>query len=178
MTAHRAPAERLLPRPDGDFAVGDVVVYASYGIGRVAATRPVAGTLESITLAFADGLTVILPIARALEALRPPSTEADLGEVERTLRTEAPAAAGPWTQRHRLTRAKVQSGRVTELAEVVRDALQREQRRAAGGGSAAPSDRQLYLRARTLLSAEIAFCRDVEQAEADAWIVEQVTASS
>ena len=37
-----------------------------------------------------------------------------------------------------------------------------------------PSERDLYKRARTLLSAEIGLARDLEPAEADAWIEEQL----
>jgi RNA polymerase-interacting CarD/CdnL/TRCF family regulator len=162
------------PLPD-NFGVGDVVVYASYGIGRVEAMRPAGADPQTITLAFASGLTVILPLERAFEALRPLSGEADLDGVQTTLRATADVQSEPWTRRHRRTKEKVVSGRVAELAEVVRDGLQREQKRAAsGGGTAAPSDRQLYLQARALLTAEIAACRGIEPAEADAWIVDQV----
>jgi CarD family transcriptional regulator len=174
---------RLLPPTDdlptadlpANFGVGDVVVYASYGIGRVEAMRPAGVDPETITLAFASGLTVILPLERAFAALRPLSGEAELDDVKSTLRSTADVQAEPWTRRHRRTKEKVTSGRVSELAEVVRDGLQREQKRAAsGGGTSAPSDRQLYLQARALLTAEIALCRGIEPDEADAWIVDQV----
>jgi RNA polymerase-interacting CarD/CdnL/TRCF family regulator len=96
--------------------------------------------------------------------------------VKSTLRATSTDVAEPWTRRHRRTREKVLSGRVAELAEVVRDGLQREQKRAVtGGGTPAPSDRQLYLQARALLTAEIALCRGIEPAEAEAWIVDQVS---
>lgn len=161
-------------REPSRFAVGDLVVYAWHGIGLVQSTRDVGEDGETITLGFANGLTVLLPLARALEALRPPSGEAELADVTRTLRAQGEATVEPWARRHRQTRDKVASGQATELAEVVRDGLRREQRRTANGGTPAPSDRQLYLQARALLSAEIALCRSIEPAEAEAWIVEQV----
>jgi RNA polymerase-interacting CarD/CdnL/TRCF family regulator len=159
------------------FAVGDVVVYASHGIGRVASTRPAGADPETITLSFTSGLTVILPLARAVEALRPLSDDSGLDDVKNRLAVEAPPSLEPWSRRHRRTREKVMSGRVGELADVVRDGLQREQRRAArGGGTPAPSEQQLYLQARMLLTAEIALCRGIEPADAEAWILEQVGA--
>jgi RNA polymerase-interacting CarD/CdnL/TRCF family regulator len=116
---------------------------------------------------------VILPLARAVEVLRPPSSEADLETVRTTLRTAVSASPEPWSRRHRQTREKVTSGTVRGLAEVVRDGLQRDQSRAAGGGGAAPSDHQLYLQARGLLVAEIALCLGVDPMDAEAWILEQ-----
>jgi RNA polymerase-interacting CarD/CdnL/TRCF family regulator len=178
---------RLLPAP-GDpaaseesmrFVVGDAVVYASHGIGRVESLRPEAGAAETITVGFPSGLTVILPLERAHDALRAPAGEAELDDVRSTLRVKTDAALEPWARRNRRTREKVISGRAAELAEVVRDGLQRELRRAAtGSGTTSPSDRQLYLQAHALLSAEIAFCRDIEQSDAEAWILDQVSAPS
>ena len=174
---------RLLPPPPEEralalgLAVGDVVVYASHGIGRVEARRPGGERLaETVALVFEGGLRVILPLARALDALRPLSGEPELEDVRRTLRAEASQSVEPWSRRHRATRDKVVAGQATALAEVVRDGLQREQQLAAraSGGTTAPSDRQLYMQARTLLTAEIALSRGIELAEADAWILDQV----
>ncbi|HEX5450057.1 MAG TPA: CarD family transcriptional regulator [Gaiellaceae bacterium] len=157
------------------FVVGDVVVYASHGIGTIESTRSAGSESGTITVCFESGLTVTLPVARAREALRPLSSEADLDDVQHSLRTVVDQSAEPWSRRHRRTREKLTSGTVTELAEVVRDGLQREQAAATrGGGTTAPSDRQLYLQARGLLVAEIALCRGIEPADAEAWIHEQV----
>jgi RNA polymerase-interacting CarD/CdnL/TRCF family regulator len=168
----------VTPRPIAalDLAVGDVVVYASHGIGRVEARRARSGTLpETVTIAFEGGLRVVLPLTRARAALRPLSSEMELEDVRRTLRADASPSVESWSSRHRAAREKVAAGAVTALAEVVRDGLQREQQLAGDRGrTTGPSDRQLYLRARTLLSAEIALCRGIDVAAADAWILEQV----
>jgi CarD family transcriptional regulator len=168
------------PAADGaqpDFAVGDVVVYASHGIGQVTSAGPDGPDGPTITLSFESGMTVRLPMARAVEALRHPADEAELADVERALRADEDAPAEPWARQHRRTREKLTSGRAADLAEVVRDGVRREQRRAASGGTTAPSDRDLYLRARALLTAEIALCRGIQPAAAEAWILEQVTAA-
>jgi RNA polymerase-interacting CarD/CdnL/TRCF family regulator len=173
------PPEQRAP-PLG-LAVGDLVVYACHGIGRVEARRPSGeGGPETVALIFESGLRVILPLARALDALRPLSSEFELEDVRRTLRAEASTPVEPWSRRYRVTRDKVAAGQATALAEVVRDGLQREQRLAAGasGRTTAPSDRQLYVQARTLLTAEVALCRGIGLAEADAWILDQVAEQS
>jgi len=157
--------------------VGDVFVYRSHGIGRVECRGTDGGSLsETITLSFESGLRVTLPVPHACEALRPLASELELDVVQRTLHTQSLPTTEPWSRRFRASREKVSSGEVIELAEVVRDGLQRERRLAASakGGHSAMSDRQLYLQARKLLAAEIASCRGVDIDDADAWIAEQV----
>src|SRR4051812_31978552 len=83
-------------------AVDDVVVYASHGVGRVALRRR-----ESVVLEFAKGgLSVPLPIDRAVECTRPVSTEAEIAGIGQTLGgAEAPAESN-WQRRLKVTRAK------------------------------------------------------------------------
>ena len=63
------------------FAVGDLVVYASHGIGRVADRNNATVVLE-----FEErGLSVTLPIERAAECVRAVSTENEIADIGRTL---------------------------------------------------------------------------------------------
>jgi len=174
---------RLTPPLDAcvpalDLAVGDVVVYASHGIGCVEARQAGAADLpEAVVLVFESGLRVTLPVARARGALRSLSGEIELEEVRRTLRADPAPSAEGWSRRFRSMREKVAAGHVTGLAEIVRDGLRRERQLAVGAGgraAAAPSERGLYLQARKLLAAEIASARGIDAVEADVWIVEQV----
>jgi RNA polymerase-interacting CarD/CdnL/TRCF family regulator len=146
-------------------AVGDRVVYASHGIGRVESRS------EALTVVFESGLKVTLPLARARATLRPLSGESELTDVRRTLRVETPPAVEPWTRRHRRLQAKLADGSVNCLAEIVRDGIQRERRRVKGGP--APVEHLLYRQARNLLVAEIAAVRSIEPDVADAWISQQ-----
>jgi RNA polymerase-interacting CarD/CdnL/TRCF family regulator len=159
-------------------AVGEVVVYAAHGIGRVEARRPGRGDLpETIVVAFATGLRVTLPIARAQRALRSLSGELELEDVGCTLRANPTPAIEPWSKRFNLIRERVNAGEVRGLAEVVRDGHQREQRLALRQGSqsaSATGERALYLQARKLLAEEIALARGIQAAEADEWIVDQI----
>jgi RNA polymerase-interacting CarD/CdnL/TRCF family regulator len=170
------PLDDCAPVPN--LVVGDVVVYASHGIGCVEARRTGRGHLpEVVVLAFESGLRVTLPVARARGVLRSLSGERELEDVRRTLRADPPPSIEPWSRRFRSMREKVTRGEVTDLAEVVRDGLQRERQLVAGAGgraTAAPSERGLYLQARELLAAEIALARGIDEVEADVWIVEQI----
>lgn len=171
-----SPPDDLLPALK--LAVGDVVVYASHGIGCVEARPACRGDLpETVVLGFESGLKVTLPVSRARRALRSLSGELELEDVRRTLCADVAPAGESWLRRFRTMQEKVSAGLVTGLAEVVRDGVQQERRlaaRAGGGRATAPSERHLYLQARKLLAAEIAHARGIEPEDADVWIVEQI----
>ena len=170
------PLERSTPL-SLSLAAGDLVVYASHGIGRIESTRRAEGALpERIIVVFESGLRVTLPLERAREALRCLSGEAELEEVRRTLCADVPPSVEPWSRRHRLAQEKLIAGRVGGLAEIVRDGLERERRLAttSSSRSGTASESELYRQARKLLAAEVAACRGIEPEAADAWILEQV----
>jgi RNA polymerase-interacting CarD/CdnL/TRCF family regulator len=166
------------PVPPLGLAIGDVVVYASHGIGRIESTHPAEGPLpERIVLVFEGGLRVTLPLDRARGALRSLSGEPELEEVRRTLRADEVPPVEPWARRHRFAQEKLAEGRIGGLAEIVRDGLQRERRLATASSSrsTAPSNNELYRQARKLLAAEIAACRGIGAEAADAWVAQQVS---
>src|SRR4051812_27880555 len=116
-------------------SVGDLVVYASHGIGRVESTQSSRGDLpETVVLAFESGLRVTLPVARASEALRAVAGSEDLESVRSTLAADAPPTAEAWARRHRTMRQAGAPGRPTRPAGGVRDGPPREGERAARAG--------------------------------------------
>ncbi len=164
-------------------AVGDVVVYAAHGVGHVVARerRVVLGAVQEIlVLELADGLSVTLPVERARELLRPLLSEADLRRVQETLREDHTLSEDVWLKRRKDTQVKVAGGDPLGLAEVVRDGARRQRRLIAKrtGSQLSPSERDLYMRARRLLSGEIGLAHGLEPAEADAWIEEQLAATA
>ena len=183
-----ASASRLNEKRRGDgysagvrLAVGDVAVYGPYGVGRVVARekRVVLGAPGDIlVLELADGLSVTLPLERARRLLRPLLSEADLLHVQETLREEHPLSEDGWLKRRKEAQLKVAGGDPLALAEVVRNGARREQRLIAKrtASQLSPSERDFYLRARRLLSGEIALARGLAPAEAEAWIEQQLAA--
>lgn len=156
--------------------VGDLVVYASHGIGRVESREHHLDSGEMLVLVFENGLKVTLPLERARNALRSLSGEPELEEVQRTLASNSPPAPEHWSRRHRNSQAKLVGGTVSGLAEIVRDGAHRERERAKGG--TAPIRNQLYRAARKLLVAEVATARGIESDAADAWIAQQINGRS
>jgi Transcriptional regulators, similar to M. xanthus CarD len=154
------------------FAVGDLVVYASHGIGRVANRNQ-----RTVVLEFAErGLSVTLPIERAAECVRAVSTEDEIASIGKTLGEADVASAENWQRRLKTTRGKVTMGDAAGLAEVIRDASRRDERATARKepGKLSLTERQLYLKARQLLADEIGAARGVDPAEADEWIGDQI----
>jgi CarD family transcriptional regulator len=162
--------------------VGDAVVYAPHGVGRIIAReeRTVLGTTQEIlVLALGDGLAVTLTVAHARDVVRPPIEESDLVRVEQTLREERALADDPWLKRRRETSDKLAGGDPLSLAEVIRDGAGRQEslKLKKGQSQLAGGEKDAYLRARKILAAEIALVRGVEVDDADAWIEEQLAAS-
>ncbi len=162
--------------------VGTLVAYPPHGIGRITARekRVVLGSEEDVVIIeLGNDLSVTLPVSRATELLRPPATEADLKKVQQTLRQEGVISDEIWSKRLAQAQEKLRSGDPLELAEIVRDGVKREQGRTTNGTpiKLSTSERALHLKARELLSGEIGVARGVDQAEADAWIDEQLAAA-
>jgi RNA polymerase-interacting CarD/CdnL/TRCF family regulator len=172
--AFRAPGDRA--QDALRLTVGDLVVYASHGIGRVESREHHLDGGEMLVLVFENGLKVTLPLERARNALRSLSGEPELEEVQRTLASNSPPAREHWSRRHRNSQAKLVGGTVSGLAEIVRDGAHRERERAKGG--TAPIRNQLYRAARKLLVAEVATARGIESDAADAWIAQQINGRS
>jgi CarD family transcriptional regulator len=160
-------------------AVGDLVVYASHGVGRVVTReeRTAHGRRqEVVVIEFAGGLSVSLPTDRVLQYVRPISTEDEITNVGRMLGEMDTVSEESWQRRLKATKGKVTGGDASGLAEVVRDACRREERSLARNqsGKLSLTERQLYLKARQLLADEIGVSRGVDPLEADAWIGEQI----
>jgi len=165
------------------FAVGDLVVYGTHGIGRITAReeRLVSGApREVIVIELEDGLTATLPVDRANEQLRALASEADLRRVRQALRDDRELSFDPWLSRRRATMEKLTGGDPVELAEIVSEGAQRERMRQAKGAKQQLSsgEREIFQKARRLLSGEIALARDIQQTTADGWIDEQLMRSA
>ena len=114
------------------FDVGDLVVYGTHGIGRIAAReeRAVLGAArEVVVIELEDGLTVTLPLERAREQLRALASEADVRHVRKELRADRDLSLSPWLSRRQAALDKLSSADPVNLAEIVSEGAQRERLR-------------------------------------------------
>ena len=167
------------PRGHVKLAVGDLVVYGNHGAGFIAARREqtILGTQqEVIVIQLEDDLTVTLPLDLAREQLRPPAGKSDIDRVRRALREDRELGSDPWLARRTASLEKLTSGNPVQLAELVSEGAQRERFRRARGNKQqlSPGEREIFTKARRLLSREVAVALGMESSAADGWIEEHV----
>ena len=150
----------------GPFRQGEIVVYPAHGVGRIDRVGPEEFSghrLNAIRVWFADNqMTLVIPAARAravgLRRLVPPEA---LDVVITTLQGYPQASRSMWAKRAQEYTAKINSGDVISLSEVVRD-LQH----APDGSGGSFSKRHLFELAMERLAGEFAAVSGTSKAAA------------
>ncbi len=150
-----------------DFSVGDHVVYPAHGVGQVQGieTQEVAGLkLEVYVITFDhEKMTLRVPTAKARTAgLRPLAETNVVSQALTTLKGRARVKRTMWSRRAQEYEAKINSGDLISIAEVVRDL-----HRAENQPEQSYSERQLYESALDRMAREVAA---IEQIDRDAAI--------
>src|SRR5690606_31264114 len=127
-----------------EFKVGDAVVYPAHGVGKVAAieTQEVAGmSLEVYVVTFDhEKMTLRVPTKKAATAgLRTLAADDTVTKALTTLKGRARIKRTMWSRRAQEYEAKINSGDLISIAEVVRDL-----HRAETQPEQSYSERQLY----------------------------------
>ncbi len=148
-----------------DFAVSDYVVYPAHGVGQVQGveTQEVAGiSLEVYVITFDhEKMTLRVPTGKAKTAgLRPLAAGEVVSRALVTLKGRARVKRTMWSRRAQEYEAKINSGDLVSIAEVVRDL-----HRAENQPEQSYSERQLYESALDRMAREVAA---IEQIDRDA----------
>ena len=146
-----------------DFSVTDKVVYPAHGVGTVAAveTQEVAGlTLEVYVITFDhEKMTLRVPTKKAKTAgLRHLAADAVMSQALVTLKGRARVKRTMWSRRAQEYEAKINSGCLVSLAEVVRDL-----HRADNQPEQSYSERQLYESALDRMAREVAAIEKIDR---------------
>lgn len=109
-----------------NFSVGEFVVYPTHGVGKIMGhevERIGEHELKVFMIAFEkDKMTLRVPVSRAEAAgLRSISSNDQIGKALATLKGRAKIARGMWSRRAQEYEAKINSGNLVAIAEVVRD---------------------------------------------------------
>jgi CarD family transcriptional regulator len=145
------------------FSINDYVVYPSHGVGKIIAIdeQSVLGvTLELFVIYFEkDKMTLRVPTAK-VEAvgLRSLSTPELVSKAMTTLKGRARVKRAMWSRRAQEYEAKINSGDLLSIAEVVRDLHRNDEQR-----EQSYSERQLYEAALERLSREVAVVNGVDE---------------
>jgi CarD family transcriptional regulator len=169
--ALKATALKVKPKDSDPFRKGDAVVYPAHGVGRIdrVGFEEIAGhRLNLIHISFDENqMTLRVPVAQARTAgLRKLSSQKQLADAVITLGGRPRASRLMWAKRAQEYLAKINSGELAALAEVVRD-LQS----AADGSGSSFSQRHLFEVALDRLASEFAAVNRTAKADA----IEQIS---
>jgi len=150
------------------FEEGDFVVYPTHGVGRILGTeeREVGDSkLEMLVVRFEqDRMTLRVPMDKARSlGLRTLSSRKQMDQAITTLQGKARVRRTMWSRRAQEYEAKINSGDLIAIAEVVRDLFRNENQ-----PEQSYSERQLYEAALERMAREVA---TVEKTTEDAAIV-------
>ncbi len=148
------------------FKTGEHVVYPSHGVGQIVGIeeQEVAGfKLELFVVSFAkDKMTLRVPTAKALTVgMRKLAEEAVVTKSLETLTGRARVKRTMWSRRAQEYEAKINSGDLVAIAEVVRDLYRSEAQ-----PEQSYSERQLYEAAVDRMTREIAAVDNLTETEA------------
>ncbi len=146
-----------------DFSVGDHVVYPAHGVGQVQGieSQEVAGLkLELYVITFDhEKMTLRVPTAKARTAgLRPLAETNVVSQALVTLKGRARVKRTMWSRRAQEYEAKINSGDLISIAEVVRDL-----HRAENQPEQSYSERQLYESALDRMAREVAAIERIDR---------------
>jgi len=148
------------------FKTGEFVVYPAHGVGQILAIeeQEIAGAkLELFVINFMkDKMTLRVPTAKVANVgMRKLSEPALVKRALETLKGRARIKRTMWSRRAQEYEAKINSGDIVAIAEVVRDLF-----RSDSQPEQSYSERQLYEAALDRLSREIAVVQHVTETEA------------
>jgi CarD family transcriptional regulator len=148
------------------FKTNEFVVYPAHGVGQILAIeeQEIAGAkLELFVINFIkDKMTLRVPTAKVTNVgMRKLSEPALVKRALETLKGRARVKRTMWSRRAQEYEAKINSGDIVAIAEVVRDLFRSESQ-----PEQSYSERQLYEAALDRLSREIAVVQHVTETEA------------
>ena len=146
-----------------DFRTNDWVVYPAHGVGRIISVveQEVAGIkLELFVINFdKDKMTLRVPVAKATSiGMRRLSSPDVVATALQTLKGRARIKRTMWSRRAQEYEAKINSGDLISIAEVVRDL-----HRASGQPEQSYSERQLYEAALGRMAREVAAVERIDE---------------
>lgn len=165
-------------RPPETFKAGDHVVYPTHGVGQVQGieTTEAAGySLQVIVVTFEENrMTLRVPVNKAASSgLRKLATGSSMTEALNTLKGRARIKRTMWSRRAQEYVAKINSGDLVSIAEVVRDLY-----RSDAQPEQSYSERQLYESALDRMAREIAAVEKLDERGAVQRITEVLAKSA
>ena len=156
------------------FKTGEYIVYPAHGVGLITAIeeQEVAGlTLELFVISFEqDKLTLRVPVAKIKSVgMRKLAEDSEVTRALETLKGRARVKRTMWSRRAQEYEAKINSGDLIAIAEVVRDLYRSEEQ-----PEQSYSERQLFEQAMDRMSREVGSVNKLTLTEAAQLIEKQL----
>ncbi len=147
-----------------EFNVNDKVVYPSHGVGEIIAleTQVISGfDLQVYVISFAqDKMILRVPVTRAsASGLRALTDKTSINKIYEVLKGKPKQGNRMWSRRAQEYEAKINSGDLTAVAEVVRDLYKNSD------SERSYSERTIYESALNRLATEIAALESISKDE-------------
>jgi len=157
--------DEVTPVIPATFSEGDRVVYPNHGAGCVSKIeeRTILGELRRYYVVYLPGaeLTVSVP-AEGETGLRACADEESVAEALGLLGGEVTEMPSNWNHRLKHNQGKIKSGEIHQVAEVVRNLS-----RYGADSGLSTGERTMLMKARQILSSEVALVKGVDPAEAE-----------
>ncbi|MEX0863763.1 MAG: CarD family transcriptional regulator [Acidimicrobiia bacterium] len=147
------------------YAVGDKVVHPQHGAATI--QKKVKQEFDGKKMDYfildiaTEQLTVMVPVDRVEDLIRPVISKARSREVLKSLKGEPEEAGANWSRWYKVLNEKMTSGDIFQVAEVVRDLSFAQQTKGIS-----PALKRMLSKARLTLSSELAFSLEVDEEEA------------
>ena len=171
-------AKKKPPQQRNGFKKNEYIVYPTHGVGQIISIdeEEIAGAkLELFVIDFQqDKMTLRVPTAKSAEVgMRKLSGDEIVSKAMTTLKGKARIKRTMWSRRAQEYEAKINSGELISIAEVVRDLYRSDTQ-----PEQSYSERQLYESALDRMAREIAAVQKVEEGIAKQNIVEVLAKST
>jgi CarD family transcriptional regulator len=150
---------------DSKYSVGDKVVHPQHGAATI--QKKVRQTFDGTRKDYfildiaTEQLTVMVPLERVDDLIRPVISKTRSREVLRSLKGEPEEAGSNWSRWYKVLNEKMVSGDIFQVAEVVRDLSYAQQTKGIS-----PALKRMLSKARLTLSSVLAFSLEVDEEEA------------
>lgn len=165
------------PMQRAGFKTNEYVVYPAHGVGQITSIeeQEIAGTLlELFVINFEqDKLTLRVPVAKVKSVnMRKLANDDDVARALKTVTGRARVKRTMWSRRAQEYEAKINSGDLDYISEVVRDLYRSEDQ-----PEQSYSERQLFEQAMDRMSREISVVRKVTLTEGEQIILKELAKS-
>lgn len=147
------------------YEIGDKVVHPQHGAATI--QKKVKRNFDGKRIDYfildiaTEQLTVMVPLDKVEDLIRPVISKTRSREVLRSLKGEPEEAGANWSRWYKVLNEKMVSGDIFQVAEVVRDLSFAQQTKGIS-----PALKRMLSKARLTLSSELAFSLQIDEEEA------------